>query len=100
MNNIKIADTKKISDLQKEFNALFPFLKLEFFVHKHKVQQGSFKKDMLNTELTLQSFRKKHTEGTIFIKESMKVSEIEDTFQRVFGLSVQVFRKSGRSWIE
>jgi hypothetical protein len=30
----------------------------------------------------------------------MKVSELEELFEEVFGLSVQVFRKSGESWLQ
>ena len=30
----------------------------------------------------------------------MKVFELEDSFQTLFGISAQVFRKSAGSWIE
>jgi hypothetical protein len=30
----------------------------------------------------------------------MKVSELEELFQEVFGLSVQIFRKSGENWLQ
>ena len=79
---------------------MFPYLKLEFFHHKHNSFQGSYKKDILNPDITLNQCRKKHTEGAIFLIEEMKVSELEKLFQDIFGLSAQVFRKSGRSWIE
>lgn len=97
---INITDTKTIYSIQKEFNELFPFLKLEFFVQKHATHQGSHKKDMLNSGLTIMQCRKNHNEGEIILKESMRVEELEKLFQQVFGLSAQVFRKSGRSWIE
>ncbi len=100
MNNIKINDSKKISSLQEEFHEMFPFLKLEFFHHRHNSFQGSYKKDILNPDMTLKQCRKKNTDGVMLLKENMKVTEIENLFQDVFGLSVQVFRKSGRSWIE
>ena len=100
MKSIKINDSKNISSLQEEFHELFPFLKLEFFHHRHNAFQGSYKKDILNPDMTLKQCRKKNTEGAILLKETMKVSEIENLFQDIFGLSVQVFRKSGRSWIE
>jgi hypothetical protein len=100
MQTIKITDSKTISSLQEEFHTAFPFLKLEFFHHKHDAFKGSFKKDILNTDTTLKQCRKKKTEGAIILKENMKVTEIETLFREVFGLSAQVFRKSGRSWIE
>ena len=100
MKTIKINDQKKISELQQEFNETFPFLRMEFFRHKHMGYQSSSKKDMLNTSLTLKQSSKQHNEGAIVLKESMKVSELEELFRELFGLSVQVFRKSGSSWIE
>ena len=100
MKSIKITDTEKISSLQEEFHEMFPFLKLEFFHHKHSAYSGSNKKEMLDSSLTLKQCRKKNTEGSIILKESMKVIEIEKLFQEVFGIPTQVFRKSGKSWIE
>ena len=100
MKSIKITDSKKISSLQEEFHEMFPFLKLEFFHHKHNSYQDSLKKTILNLEITFKQCRKKQTESTPLLKENMKVTEIENLFQDIFGLSAQVFRKSGRSWIE
>ena len=97
---LKIDDTKEISAIQKEFNLLFPYLKLEFFKHTHGIYQASPKKDMLNANLTLKQFRNKHQSGELMIQESMKVSELEHAFQALFNLSAQVFRKSAGSWIE
>ena len=100
MKTIKISDDKKISSLQEEFNKMFPFLKLGFFITKHNSHQGSYKKDMLNADLTLKQCRKNHKVGDIVLKENMSVTELEKIFQDTFGLSAQIFRKSGRSWIE
>lgn len=100
MKSIKISGSKKISAIQKEFNDEFPFLKIEFFNHAHKTHRGSPKKDIINSGLTLKQSGKKASNGEIVLKENMKVSELEELFQSLFGLSVQIFRKSGRSWIE
>jgi len=96
----KIDDNKSIATIQQEFNAMFPYLKLEFFKHAHEVHQGSSKKDMLNSSLTLKQFSKKHINGTLEIEDSMKVSDLENSFQMLFKLSAQVFRKSAGTWIE
>jgi len=96
----KIDDNKSIATIQQEFNAMFPYLKLEFFKHAHGVHQGGPKKDMLNSSLALKQFAKKHVNGMIEIKETMKVSDLESSFQMLFSLSVQVFRKSAGTWIE
>lgn len=95
-----INDNQKLSEVNDEFRTLFPFLKLEFFRHKHGSHESNAKKDMLNPDLTLKKARRVHNEGAIVIKESMLVSDLEQLFQNVFGISAQVFRKSGRSWLE
>jgi hypothetical protein len=97
---LKINNDQKIATIKDEFNAMFPYLKLEFFKYKHTAHKGSFKSDMLNPELTLNSIRRKHNEGVLHINENMSVTELEQLFQRLFGISAQVFRKSGKSWIE
>jgi hypothetical protein len=97
---LTIDDNKKISAIQQEFTAMFPYLKLEFFKYAHKVHQGNPKKDMLNTNLILKQIRDKHANGKLEIKENMKVSDLETAFQTLFGISAQVFRKSAGSWIE
>lgn len=100
MNTINITDNRTIASLQDEFRENFPFLKLEFFRTPHNTSQGSHKKDILNNNITLEQCRKKHKDGEITLRENMKVSELENLFMDHFGLSAQVFRKSGRSWIE
>ena len=65
---LTIDDSKTISDIQQEFNAMFPYLKLEFFKRAHGIHQGNPKKDMLNTTLSLKQFQKKHPNGKIEIK--------------------------------
>lgn len=97
---LTISDNQKLSEVKDEFNSLFPYLKLEFFKHKHGVNKSNPKSDMLSSDLTFKKVRKKHTEGSIDVKESMSVADLEQLFQEVFGISAQVFRKSGRSWIE
>lgn len=100
MKKIKINDTKKLSGVQKEFNEAFPYLKVEFFKHKHGAHDGSPKRDILDMDLTLKQCRRKHNEGFIVLDGEMTVTELEKLFQDIYGLSAQVFRKSGRSWIE
>ena len=97
---LPINDNQKLSEVIDDFTTLFPYLKLEFFKHKHGLNESNSKKDMLNTELTFKKVRRKLNDGALLINENMRVSELEQLFQDVFGISAQIFRKSGRSWIE
>lgn len=85
----------KASEIKKVFNNQFPFLKIEFFKKKHKNLQGSLKK-----ELIVDDFNIFNIQNAIVFKDDMLVSELENLFEEKFKLSVQVFRKSGKSWLE
>ncbi|MBL7883957.1 MAG: hypothetical protein JNL69_07790 [Bacteroidia bacterium] len=97
---ILISDDKTIKTLQEEFSRVFPFLKLEVFSKPHRRGEASPKKLINDNRKTLGECRKKQAPGSIKIIGSQKVSDIEQTFQTAFGLSVQVFRKSGKIWLE
>jgi hypothetical protein len=88
----------KISQLQKDFNLYFPYLRLEFFKHMHAVHGANSRKDLLGTDLKLKL--KKKQAHPFQITEDMLVSTLEQMFAEYYELSVQVFRKSGRSWLE
>jgi hypothetical protein len=95
-----ITDNTTIKTIQDEFNKQFPFLKLEFFSKPHKKGEASAKELIRNNDKTLGECRKKKSDGALKIYAKQKVSELEQLFQDHFGLSVQVFRKSGRVWLE
>ena len=97
---ISIDDQKSISAIQEEFNNVFPYLKLEFFSRMHESEHGSPKRFLKKNTLLLGEFRTDHTSGEAELLPDMKVSEVEDLFKTAFGLAVQVFRKSGKSWLE
>ncbi|MBN8703820.1 MAG: hypothetical protein J0M08_12200 [Bacteroidetes bacterium] len=95
-----INDAKKIGVIQKEFTSVFPFLKIEFFAKPHKSGEASAKKIMKSADLTIGECRRVHNSGSVTINGKMTVNDLEQTFSNTFGLSVQVFRKSGRVWLE
>jgi hypothetical protein len=93
---MKINQTKSISEIQKEFSGIFPFLKLEFFKKSHNTFGGNSSKEIIGT---IDHVKIKET-GEIFITESMTVNELEQRFKTQFDLNIQVFRKHGKTWIE
>lgn len=97
---IIINDHRKIFAIQKEFNELFPHLKIEFFTRPHKPGAASPKKMMKHPAKTLGECRVVHTKGTLRITPGMTVSGLEQNFSDIYGLSVQVFRRSGKTWLE
>lgn len=97
---ILINDHRKIFALQKEFSEMFPYLKLEFFGKPHKVGAPSSKKIMKHPSKTIGECRTIHNKGTLTITPNMIVADLEQNFSDVYGLSVQIFRKSGKAWLE
>jgi hypothetical protein len=99
-SNLTIDASRKLSSIQEEFNTQFPYLKLEFFKHKYKVNGGSPKKDIISQDITLNQLLQNRKADDIVITPDMLVFELEQLFQNHYKISVQVFRKSGRSWLE
>lgn len=97
---ITINDHRKIFAIQEEFSSLFPYLKIEFFSKPHTSGGESSKKLIRHNSKTIGECRTSHHSGSITITSGMTVSDLEQRFQDVYGLSVQVFRKSGKSWLE
>jgi hypothetical protein len=88
----------KISDIQKIFEKEFPYLKIEFFNKKHRSFEGSPKSQLIDKNMLLSKLTEKS--GRIEIYEDMTVNEVEKLFEEKFGLHVQIFRKSGKTYLE
>ncbi len=97
---ITITDDKYIKEVQDEFQTRFPFLKIEFFKNAMKNGSSQLKSQLISGKMTIGMVRHIHAEGDLSIDGSRSVEEVENDFQNKFGLSVQVFRKSGSMWIE
>lgn len=97
---INIAKTKTIGELQKEFNTIFPFLKIEFFIDPHVMGKGSAKNKMINNATQIGDIQKIKDVHTIALESNFSVSNLEQKFESELGLYIQVFRKSGNVWLE
>ena len=97
---IAINDRRKISAIQNDFNEMFPYLRLEFFSKPHVTNGASPKKYLTHPSKTLGECRTIHKSGSILITPGMTVAKLEQNFREVYGLSVQVFRRSGKAWLE
>jgi glycerol-3-phosphate O-acyltransferase len=97
---IIIDDKKTLAEICKEFNDMFPYLKLEFFETPHQEFEGSPKKEMLDHHLTIKQVRKKYADSHLSISKFQKIADLERDFYDNYGLSVQVFRRAGGNWIE
>lgn len=99
MKELKLQPDYRISDLKKQFNGLYPYLKLEFFKNPHTSNEGSPKKDLIKEDLALGELGINETK-TISIASDVTAIQLEDAFKSDFGANVQVFWKSGNIWLE
>jgi uncharacterized pyridoxal phosphate-containing UPF0001 family protein len=97
---ITIDQTKKLSDIQTEFCKRFPYLKIEFYKQAHTAGEGSLKEKTIDSNLTINEVKIEKEIGVIKITGLMTVAELESSFSNTFGLSAQVFRKSGSIWLQ
>ncbi|MFT6320719.1 MAG: hypothetical protein ACJAT4_001647 [Granulosicoccus sp.] len=97
---MKVNNSKKLKNLQKEFNEVFPYLKIEFFSKPYEAGNGSNEADILSTELTVGEVRENDTDGFIPMDGTIPVGIFEKLFQDNFGLFAQVYRKSHGKWLQ
>ena len=98
---LSINGERMISEVQQDFNSAYPFLKLEFFVNgMQKERRYSANQKIAHNRRLRDCWVKKKEIGTVEVEETMTVLELENAFMEEFGLSVQVFRKSGNIWLE
>lgn len=96
---MKISKDKTIGQIQVEFSTLYPGLKLEFYSKKHKDHEGSPKDFQMDSQKVLESYGAL-IEGELDLNGEMTVSELEESFETLFGLNIQVFRRSAELWLQ
>jgi hypothetical protein len=87
-----IRSTTSLKELKNQFNHRFSMLKLEFF------KKGD-KKPVIE-DITIADIRLSGHDGHIEIHSLLTASELERSFREIFGIDLQVFRKSGNVWLQ
>ena len=96
---LKIKKDAPLKNMQEQFNAVYPYLKNEFFRKansENELSPADEKIDPGTVAGRLPDFKK---EGTINIGGQRTVAQMETDFREIAGLFVQVFRKAGSLWI-
>ncbi|HKK87620.1 MAG TPA: hypothetical protein VJ917_02140 [Saprospiraceae bacterium] len=97
---MEIKKTDTIKELQMRFNAAYSHLKLKFYSKGHEEFEGSSGRDEVDTEAHISKVNPNAKDGDIDISENVTVQELENNFEKDFGLHVQVFRKSNHLWLQ
>lgn len=97
---LSIEKNSTVGELKKQFAGFFSNLKLEVFSAPHSSGQGSPASQLLADDRTLYSITGNQKEGQFYFEPTNTVANFEEALKKQFGLSVQVFRRSGKIWLE
>ena len=90
-----------LGEIKNKFHSVYPFLKLEFFKQGASPDKMFHRSNMISDEnLSIEEVGYPDHSSILKIYSSQTVETLEKHFLDHFGLYVQVFRKSGDSWLE
>jgi hypothetical protein len=97
---LQIDDTQTVGQLQDAFSGTFPQLRIAFCRTAHQWEELTDDSQFIPATNRIGTIRKSHQAGSIEIKSSHKIGEVEERFQGRFGLNVQILFRGRRRWIQ
>lgn len=97
---IHITPESMIRDIQHQFNHHFPFLKIDFFTNHYLQKKAGQQKRTISDEQRIGSVLKQNATGECWITPATTVTDLEKNIHALFDITVQVYRKSGKVWIQ
>jgi hypothetical protein len=98
--NITITADKTLKKISEEFSQKFPNLKLEFYSAPHQVGEKSSLWDKLNLDQPISKVGNFGHDETLSINGHIKVANLEQQFQKLYGIGMQVMRRRGPNWVQ
>lgn len=91
MQLLSISEDTRIGEIKTDFNKEYPFLKIDFLRRNShgKIRAEEFEKLKIANNIK-----------SIDINKQRTVADIKKDFKDLFGLTAEIFRKSGTVWIE
>ena len=98
---ILVNDRSQLAAVQNKFSETYKFLKLEFVAKQQKAgtSQSIYKPMMIDGKL-VRDLSRVAANASLFISPHSTIAAVKDGFKSLFGLDVQVLRKSANSWLE
>lgn len=97
-SSITITADKTLDQINEEFVAHFPHLRLQFYTEPHKAGEDSSLWDTANMKLKLSEVGNFDHDEDLSINDHLKVETFEQKFQDLFGLGVQVMYFKDGKW--
>jgi hypothetical protein len=95
---LELNQQTRIEDLQRQFQQAYPFLKIEFFDKAHP--RGSVNRHAHRYDPGFTLKRLGHGTGTLSVQPWLRTGDLEEQFEQIYGLHVQVYRRKGYEWVE
>jgi len=100
---LEINGDRPVCQLQKNFSALFPYLKIEFFKCECECAHEDHYpgKEMIpSTWLLKEAWIPKKDKGLLKVCECMTVTDVENALLEEYGLTAHIYRYSGNLWLK
>ena len=97
---IAINNNTTLKELENAFHKSFPCLKLEFFSKPSNKGKMHTEKTSLNPNAKIGDFCHVEQNTELSISPWQSVKEIEEKFNQLLRLNVQIFRNENGCWIE
>ena len=91
---IVINDNRTIEEIQNEFSAEFPYLKIEFLSTTPDKKGMASKSDLFPRQKKLSAIQDKHSEGKLSLAPERTVREIRDELKEKYGCRQKFFMAS------
>ncbi len=88
-----------IEEVQNQFILAFPHLKLGFFNDLNKDQILTADELVKNEKVSFSELAVKPSSGKLVFDSKSTILEFEKSVFEQFGIQMQVFRKSGKTWL-
>lgn len=95
---LKSHDT--VQTIQEHFSSLFPFLRIEFYKHKHVRSDTHVAADQYLHNTVLHDITGTDQDIVLDFQPDMKTADLEHLFETHFKLHVELMRKQGGVWLQ
>lgn len=96
---LHVIEEDLLCNIQRSFQAYYPFLKLLFYKSPYRAADVFHKAELLDEHLPMEEVTMFHTSGWVDVGPERTAMAVETDFFHKLGLSVQIVRRSGNSWI-
>ncbi len=96
---IKIDNESQVSDIQRQFTARYPFLKIQFH-KKHNGYKHTGREESASPGELFRNLCSSSKTGCVDINNKRSIADVENDFKREYGVDAEILRQSGTLWIE